>query len=128
MARFGHATVGGHRCGSLHHEAAARRSHRETLITLRPRRRWKKCQTVPSAQRFFSDFSQPVAPKLANRKWNAKCSLSPMENPKKCAHPSCRCAARKDNEYCSTFCEGGAKTADILCSCGHSDCREPAAN
>jgi hypothetical protein len=49
-----------------------------------------------------------------------------MENPKKCAHPSCRCDAKKDSDYCSTYCEGGAKTADILCSCGHGDCRNQA--
>jgi hypothetical protein len=47
-----------------------------------------------------------------------------MENPKKCAHPSCGCHAKTDSDYCSTYCEGGAKTADIICSCGHGDCRE----
>jgi hypothetical protein len=49
-----------------------------------------------------------------------------MENQKKCAHPSCRCHAKKDSDYCSTYCEGGAKTADILCGCGHGDCRDQA--
>jgi hypothetical protein len=40
----------------------------------------------------------------------------------KCAHPSCLCAARKDSEYCSTYCEGEAKTTDIACMCGHAGC------
>ena len=34
----------------------------------------------------------------------------------KCAHPSCNCKAKDGNKYCSTFCEGEAKTADIMCS------------
>ena len=41
---------------------------------------------------------------------------------KKCAHPSCHCKANGDSSYCSTYCEGGAKTADIICSCGHPAC------
>ncbi len=40
----------------------------------------------------------------------------------KCAHPSCRCHARAENKYCSTYCEGEAETADILCNCGHPAC------
>jgi metallothionein len=40
----------------------------------------------------------------------------------KCAHPSCGCHAVKDSEYCSTFCQGQGKTADILCGCGHMGC------
>jgi len=27
------------------------------------------------------------------------------DKPEKFAHPSCLCAARKDSEYCSTYCE-----------------------
>ncbi len=43
---------------------------------------------------------------------------------KKCAHPACHCQAREDSDYCSTYCEGEAKTADILCGCGHPSCAE----
>jgi len=42
--------------------------------------------------------------------------------PEKCAHPSCSCTARKGSKYCSTYCEGEAKTVDIVCSCGHAGC------
>jgi metallothionein len=45
-----------------------------------------------------------------------------MSEEKKCAHPACACHARKDDDYCSTYCEGEAKTADIICSCGHPGC------
>jgi hypothetical protein len=45
-----------------------------------------------------------------------------METKKKCAHPSCACPARPDSNYCSTYCEGEAKTSDVICSCGHPDC------
>jgi len=41
---------------------------------------------------------------------------------KKCAHPACHCQARPGSDYCSTYCEGEAKTADIQCNCGHSAC------
>jgi hypothetical protein len=44
------------------------------------------------------------------------------DKPDKCAHPSCNCVAVKDSKYCSTFCEGNAKTPDIMCSCGHAQC------
>jgi hypothetical protein len=33
-----------------------------------------------------------------------------MDESKKCAHPSCRCMAKKDSNYCSTYCEGEAHT------------------
>jgi hypothetical protein len=49
-----------------------------------------------------------------------------MEQTKKCAHPSCKCQAAKDSDYCSAFCEGQAKTPDIVCGCGHAGCGEPA--
>jgi hypothetical protein len=52
-----------------------------------------------------------------------------MESKKqeKCAHPSCRCYARSNSPFCSTYCEGEAETADILCNCGHADCTEESA-
>ncbi len=58
------------------------------------------------------------------RNWNTKCNKLGMETQKKCAHPSCQCAARQGSDYCSTYCEGEAKTADILCNCGHPGCRD----
>jgi hypothetical protein len=47
-----------------------------------------------------------------------------METTKKCAHPSCACQAKEGSNYCSTYCEGEAKIADIICSCGHAECRD----
>ncbi len=44
------------------------------------------------------------------------------EKTEKCAHPSCHCGAKPDSKYCSTYCEGEAKTADITCGCGHPAC------
>jgi hypothetical protein len=45
-----------------------------------------------------------------------------MSETKKCAHPVCHCPARPNDDYCSTYCEGEAKTADIICTCGHPHC------
>jgi hypothetical protein len=47
-----------------------------------------------------------------------------MEAKDKCAHPSCACTAKPGSSYCSTYCEGEAKTADIVCSCGHTECNK----
>jgi hypothetical protein len=44
----------------------------------------------------------------------------------KCAHPSCLCPAKQGSKYCSTYCEGEAESADILCICGHSGCGDKA--
>ncbi len=32
------------------------------------------------------------------------------------------CQAKQGSKYCSTYCEGEAKTADIICNCGHASC------
>ncbi len=45
-----------------------------------------------------------------------------MAKDKKCAHSACKCQAREDSNYCSTYCEGAGKTTEIQCNCGHSDC------
>jgi hypothetical protein len=45
-----------------------------------------------------------------------------MAEQKKCAHASCLCKAKEGSEYCSTYCEGKAKTLDIDCGCGHPAC------
>ena len=45
-----------------------------------------------------------------------------MDDKKKCAHPSCNCAATKDSKYCSAYCEGQADTPDLMCNCGHAGC------
>jgi hypothetical protein len=50
-----------------------------------------------------------------------------MDEQKKCAHPSCNCAAAKDSKYCSTFCEGQGNTPDLMCNCGHASCTTAAA-
>ena len=42
----------------------------------------------------------------------------------KCAHPACLCKARPGSHYCSTYCEGEAHTADIICNCGHPECQQ----
>lgn len=49
-----------------------------------------------------------------------------MDKHEKCAHPSCHCMARPDSKYCSAYCEGEAKTADIICNCGHDACVQKA--
>lgn len=41
---------------------------------------------------------------------------------KKCAHPSCNCAAKEGSKYCGAYCEGAADTVDITCTCGHPGC------
>jgi hypothetical protein len=50
-----------------------------------------------------------------------------MSDKKKCTHPACNCMAREDSDYCSTYCEGEAKTADIICGCGHPACADTGA-
>jgi hypothetical protein len=45
-----------------------------------------------------------------------------MSETKKCAHPACNCQARENDDYCSTYCEGEAEIADIICGCGHPSC------
>jgi metallothionein len=50
-----------------------------------------------------------------------------MSEKKKCAHPACKCQARENSDYCSTYCEGEAETADIICTCGHPSCAQTSA-
>lgn len=45
-----------------------------------------------------------------------------MEEAKKCKHPSCRCMAVEDSDYCSTYCESAGETTEIGCTCGHPGC------
>jgi hypothetical protein len=47
-----------------------------------------------------------------------------MTERKKCAHPVCNCPAREGSDYCSTYCEGEAHTADVDCLCGHPGCAQ----
>jgi len=47
-----------------------------------------------------------------------------MDSKDKCAHPSCNCKAKEGSDYCGTYCEGEAKTADITCGCGHPACAD----
>jgi hypothetical protein len=44
------------------------------------------------------------------------------DSTEKCAHPSCACKKSSDSKFCSTYCEGEAETADIICNCGHPAC------
>jgi hypothetical protein len=41
-----------------------------------------------------------------------------------CDHRGCNCAAGKDSDYCSPYCEsaGETDTTEIACDCGHSGC------
>jgi hypothetical protein len=43
----------------------------------------------------------------------------------KCAHVTCECQRRKDNKYCSEYCEEAEKTGvvEIGCGCEHAPCR-----
>ncbi len=43
------------------------------------------------------------------------------EQEKKCAHPSCNCAATV-GDYCSEQCRRNAAVGQTDCNCGHSDC------
>jgi hypothetical protein len=44
------------------------------------------------------------------------------DQPKKCAHPSCRCTVGKDQKYCSMYCEDAKDTLEVSCGCGHPGC------
>ncbi len=50
-----------------------------------------------------------------------------MAQNKKCAHPACGCEARKDNKYCSQYCQDAGGTLELTCACGHAGCTEKAA-
>jgi hypothetical protein len=50
-----------------------------------------------------------------------------MAQNKKCAHPACGCEARKDNRYCSQYCQDAGGTLELTCACGHAGCTEKAA-
>ena len=39
----------------------------------------------------------------------------------KCAHPTCRCPAQEDSEYCGEYCENARD--ETKCRCGHPECR-----
>jgi hypothetical protein len=45
------------------------------------------------------------------------------DNLEKCAHPVCNCRAPKDEKYCSPYCEAARDTVELVCNCGHPDCR-----
>ena len=46
-----------------------------------------------------------------------------MPTGKKCAHPACKCAAPKNDDYCSQYCkDAGKDDVEISCDCGHTGC------
>lgn len=47
-----------------------------------------------------------------------------MADDKKCAHESCVCMVRGDDEYCSEICKeaGEQDLTEISCDCGHAGC------
>jgi hypothetical protein len=48
-----------------------------------------------------------------------------MTDPKKCAHPVCKCMVTGDEfgDYCSAHCEEAKEMAELQCECGHNVCR-----
>jgi hypothetical protein len=42
--------------------------------------------------------------------------------PKKCAHPACRCTVAADKKYCSQQCEDAGGEVEISCDCEHPGC------
>jgi metallothionein len=42
--------------------------------------------------------------------------------PKKCAHPACRCTVAEGKKYCSKRCEDSGAQVEISCDCGHPGC------
>ena len=42
--------------------------------------------------------------------------------PKKCAHPACRCKVSDDKTYCSQRCEDAGGEVEISCDCSHPGC------
>jgi hypothetical protein len=39
-----------------------------------------------------------------------------------CAHPACQCEVKKDEKYCSQYCEDAGGTMEISCNCDHPGC------
>jgi len=48
-----------------------------------------------------------------------------MSDVKKCEHKGCKCLAKGESKYCSTFCEDSKDLTTLVCDCGHPAC-EPA--
>jgi hypothetical protein len=46
-----------------------------------------------------------------------------MAGNKKCEHPSCTCMVDGKDKYCSPRCEAAAGTTELVCECGHPQCR-----
>ena len=49
-----------------------------------------------------------------------------MTDPKKCAHPACKCLVQKDSpngDYCSEHCKEVAGMSELRCDCKHPTCR-----
>ncbi len=51
-----------------------------------------------------------------------------MANEKKCENPACSCVADAGSKYCSAHCEGTAGDTEVVCECGHPNCRGDATN
>jgi hypothetical protein len=47
-----------------------------------------------------------------------------MTDPKKCAHPACRCIAPEGKKFCSQMCEDAKNVTALTCHCAHSACQE----
>ncbi len=45
------------------------------------------------------------------------------EHPRKCANPPCSCIPANGEKYCSAHCEGASERIEMVCHCGHADCK-----
>jgi hypothetical protein len=43
--------------------------------------------------------------------------------PKKCAHPACKCTVQPHEHYCSQYCKDAKKMTEMACGCPHEGCR-----
>jgi hypothetical protein len=46
-----------------------------------------------------------------------------MSDQKKCANPACSCVPADKEKFCSAHCEGLKGSTEVMCACGHPDCK-----
>jgi hypothetical protein len=46
-----------------------------------------------------------------------------MPDQKKCANPACSCVPANKEKFCSPHCEGLKGSTEVMCTCGHPDCK-----
>jgi hypothetical protein len=46
-----------------------------------------------------------------------------MADQKKCGNPACSCVPPNKDKFCSAHCEGLKGSTEVMCACGHPDCK-----